>query len=93
MTHILAVISLVIVLTITGCSSSTNSKLDKATFESFAQGIPVEEVQKAIGVGEKMAEGSGVVVYQYYGKGSIGANANFTFQDGKLVMKAQTGLK
>lgn len=32
-------------------------------------------------------------IYQWTGSGSIGANANVTFQGGKVVMKAQAGLK
>lgn len=33
------------------------------------------------------------VIYVYKGEGSLGANANFTFQSGKLQMEAQAGLK
>ena len=32
-------------------------------------------------------------IYQWTGDGSIGANANITFQGGKVVSKAQIGLK
>jgi hypothetical protein len=32
-------------------------------------------------------------MYQYEGEGELGANASFTFQGGKLVNKAQFGLK
>ncbi|MBP3705784.1 MAG: DUF3862 domain-containing protein [Clostridia bacterium] len=32
-------------------------------------------------------------IYQWTGDGSIGANANVTFQAGKVVSKAQIGLK
>ena len=32
-------------------------------------------------------------IYQWTGNGSIGANANVTFQGGKVVSKAQVGLK
>jgi len=33
------------------------------------------------------------IIYSWDGEGEIGANANFTFQGGKLQNKAQFGLK
>ena len=42
-----------------------------------------------IGVGEEYK----TEIYQWTGDGSIGANANVTFQGGKSVSKAQIGLK
>ncbi|MEC0209352.1 hypothetical protein [Paenibacillus ehimensis] len=58
------------------------------------------EVNKIIGgSGELVAEAgtkgekSYTFGYLYKGEGSPGANANFAFQDGNLVTKAQVGLK
>ena len=42
-----------------------------------------------VGVGEEYK----TEIYQWTGNGSIGANANVTFQGGKVVSKAQIGLK
>lgn len=59
-----------------------------------------EEVTKIIGgPGELLSEvckkgdKTYTVVYMFKGEGTIGANANFTFQGGKLLAKAQAGLK
>lgn len=83
-------------------SESSSEKLTLAKFEKIENGMTYEEVAAIIGSeGEILAEtgekGSDLytVVYQYYGSGSTGANANFTFQGNPpvLQMKAQVGLK
>ncbi|PGL73490.1 DUF3862 domain-containing protein [Bacillus sp. AFS055030] len=74
--------------------------ITKAEFEKIQNGMTTEEVFKIIGgKGEVMSEAGEngkpgyTILYTYSGKGSTGANANFTFQDGKLMAKAQVGLK
>ncbi|WP_253947833.1 hypothetical protein [Paenibacillus ehimensis] len=52
-------------------------------------GVSGELVAEAGTKGEK----SYTFGYLYKGEGSPGANANFAFQDGNLVTKAQVGLK
>lgn len=89
----LLIVSILIVLMAAGCTPKPNDKLNMAAYESLSLGMTVDEVVKTIGAGEKLVEGQGVTIFQYYGKGSTGANAHFTFQDDKLVMKAQTGLR
>lgn len=42
-----------------------------------------------VGIGEEYK----TKIYQWTGSGSIGANANVTFQGGKVISKAQVGLK
>ncbi|MEE0947074.1 MAG: hypothetical protein U0M42_09695 [Acutalibacteraceae bacterium] len=42
-----------------------------------------------VGIGEEYK----TEIYQWTGDGSIGANANVSFQGGKVVSKAQMGLK
>lgn len=78
------------------------------TLEEFQQikpGMTKEEVFKIIGGEGELAAQSAtdlpsgakmiIEIYNFYGddNSSLGANANFTFQDNKLEMKAQVGLK
>ncbi|TPG74385.1 DUF3862 domain-containing protein [Brevibacillus laterosporus] len=76
------------------------STISKAEFDEIKNGMSYEEVAKIIGSeGELLSEvGSKgeqfhTVVYMYTGEGDLGANANFTFQNNKLEMKAQMGLR
>lgn len=75
-------------------------KISKAEFDQIQNGMSYEEIVKIIGgEGEIMSEagekGSPYysVLYKYEGEGEFGANANFMFQGGKLLSKAQYGLK
>ena len=89
-----------------GGSGGSNDE-NLLTLEKYNQvqnGMTYEEVIKIVGfegtpeaeVGEK-GTALYTVSYRYMGndqvKGSMGANASFMFQGGKLNMKAQTGLK
>jgi hypothetical protein len=74
-------------------------KITKAQFDKVQTGMTYEEVVKILGgPGELMSEAGEkgtpyyTVMYQYEGNG-LGANANFTFQGGKLEAKAQFGLE
>jgi len=77
-----------------------NGLITKAKFEKIENGMSYEEVTKIIGspgellseIGKK-GEKTHTLVYMYKGEGTVGANANFTFQGGKLVAKAQAGLQ
>lgn len=76
------------------------STISKAEFDEIKNGMSYEEVAKIIGSeGELLSEvGSKgeqfhTVMYMYTGEGDLGANANFTFQNNKLEMKAQMGLR
>jgi hypothetical protein len=72
----------------------------KEKFEQIKDGMTYEEVVKIIGAegtlvsetGEKGTEFH-TAIYEFEGDGSFGANANFTFQGGKLVNKAQFGIE
>lgn len=75
-------------------------KMTMEKFNKIESGMTYEEVTEIIGgEGEVMSEsgekGSDyhTVIYQYEGVGSLGANANLTFQGGKLINKAQFGLE
>ncbi|AZU98978.1 hypothetical protein pW2_152 [Bacillus phage pW2] len=77
-----------------------DSKITKAEFDAIQSGMTYEEVVAIIGSeGELLSEVGSKgeqfhsVMYEWEGKGDFGANANFTFQEGKMEMKAQFGLK
>ncbi|WP_235832891.1 hypothetical protein [Gottfriedia acidiceleris] len=92
-----------------GCSNSETTSneatgksiiVTKAEFDKIQNGMTSKQVFDIIGgKGEIMSEAGEkgkpgyTILYTYKGKGSTGANANFTFQDGKLMAKAQFGLK
>lgn len=73
-------------------------KISKAEFESLKTGMTYNEVVSIIGSEGEMSSqvdvaGYDTKLYIWEGEGSIGANANVTFQNNKLVSKAQIGLK
>lgn len=72
----------------------------KEKFEQIKDGMTYEEVVKIIGAEGELLSETGekgtqfhTVIYQFEGDGTFGANANFTFQGGKLVNKAQFGIE
>jgi hypothetical protein len=74
--------------------------ITKAEFDAIENGMTYEKVTEIIGgTGEVMSEAGEkgtqfyTILYTFKGEGSLGANANFTFQGGKLQAKAQFGLK
>lgn len=84
----------------TSTQLSQNPIVTKDEFNQITNGMPYDQVIKIIGgEGEKVAETGKlgdkyyIVTYQYNGKGDSGANANFTFENGKVICKAQAKLK
>lgn len=76
----------------------TNSKMTLEKYNRIQTGMTAEEVKEIVGNLGKVASESDVggyktIVLQFDGSGSLGANANVTFQNGRVVMKAQAGLK
>lgn len=77
------------------------SAISLSEFNQIDTGMTYDEVVAIIGSdGEVLSEvdlGTGeeykTIMYTWKGKGSIGANANITFQGGKVISKAQLGLK
>jgi hypothetical protein len=77
--------------------------MTKAMFDQLKTGMTLEEVQKIVPGEWEIVSESGTkggkdldihtVMYQFEGKGDLGANATLMFQDEKLVNKAQMGLK
>lgn len=80
---------------------SANRNDPKMTLDEFNRietGMTPEQVKEIVGGLGKVASESDMagyktVILQFDGKGSLGANANVTFQNGRVVMKAQAGLK
>ncbi|WFR63741.1 hypothetical protein P9222_05585 [Paenibacillus amylolyticus] len=63
-------------------------------YEKLEVGMTVEEVIEILGgEGEALSEAENMVVYNYKGTAGNGANAVIAFQSGKLLTKAQSGLK
>jgi len=86
----------------TGCGTDDSGKLTLEKYNKIENGMTYDEVKDIIGsegtVGAESGEKGSeyyTVIYQYEGKGSVGANASFTFQGSplKLQSKAQAGLK
>lgn len=73
-------------------------KISKSEFEALENGMTYEEAVAIIGgEGELTSQvnvaGYDTKLYMWEGEGSIGANANATFQNDSLTSKAQFGLK
>jgi len=84
----------------TQSADENNSGVSKAEFDQIQNGITYDQVVEIIGgpgevVSEVGAKGEQyyTIIYQYEGESGLGSNANFTFQDNKLQMKAQAGLE
>ena len=80
---------------------TTEQKQDRLNLEKFNKietGMSYQDVVNIIGEEGTVLSESEIgniksTIYSWYGEGSIGANANVTFQNGKVVSKAQVGLK
>ena len=80
---------------------NSEASISLEEFNKIKTGMTYEEVCAIIG-GEGTLSSSVDVgigaeykteIYQWTGHGSLGANANVTFQGGKVISKAQIGLK
>lgn len=78
-----------------------NTKITLEEFNNIETGMTYEQVVEIIGgegtvLSETDITGNEqykTTIYKWDGEGSLGANANVTFQGGKVVAKAQIGLK
>lgn len=82
----------------TPVEEKNSPKISKTEFEEIETGMTYEEVVAIIGgEGELTSQvdiaGYDTKIYMWEGEGSIGANANATFQNNSLTSKAQIGLK
>ncbi len=79
-------------------ATQKHEKLNLEKFNKIETGMTYEQVVAIIGeegtvLSESEISNIKTIIYSWYGKGSIGANANITFQNGKVISKAQFGLK
>lgn len=82
----------------TTVKETNSAKISMEEFESLSTGITYEEAVAIIGGEGTLSSQVDVVgydtkLYTWEGEGSFGANANATFQNGKLTSKAQFGLE
>ena len=86
---------------IVSTGTTTVQKQEKLNLEKFNKietGMTYNQVVEIIGeegtvLSETEIANIKTIIYSWYGEGSIGANANVTFQNGKVTAKAQFGLK
>lgn len=97
---ILAIVVIAIVAIIITMPSSS-SAISLTEFNSIQNGMSYEQVCDVIGgPGELLSDSDlgidseyATQVYKWDGNGSVGANANITFQGGVVISKAQFGLE
>lgn len=85
----------------TQTSRTVEQKQEKLNLEKFNKietGMTYQQVVDIIGeegtvLSESEIANIKTIIYSWNGEGSIGANANITFQNGKVTAKAQFGLK
>jgi len=81
-----------------GFVATTPSGPSLADFQAIEAGMTRAQVESILGPGELLSQVSlpGVgtsEMYQWTGRGDLGANMNVSFQDGCVVSKAQFGLR
>ncbi|GAB6474914.1 MULTISPECIES: DUF3862 domain-containing protein [Bacillus] len=84
----------------TNKKDNNSPKISKEEFDSIQNGMSYEEVIGIIGGDGELLSETGTkgqqfhtLMYSWEGEKGFGSNANATFQDGKLINKAQFGLK
>lgn len=75
-----------------------SSKITLDEYNKIEMGMTHQQVKNIVGGAGKITAQSEVagissVVVEFEGSGDMGANANVTFQDGRVVAKAQYGLR
>lgn len=78
--------------------SDNDPLMTYAEYTSIATGMSYDEVVEIVGsygreLSRVTSNGYEIVMIGWYGKGSVGANANITFENGKVISKAQVGLE
>jgi hypothetical protein len=88
-------VALVLIIGIGGSINTRKTKFTLEQFESISTGMTYQDCKEIFGEGELLSEseiaGASAKVYMWQNK--LGSNLNITFQDGKVVSKAQAGLK
>lgn len=76
----------------------TNCTATASEFEAIATGMSVKQVEQIIGCSGEVLSESRVadihtVMLMWSGRGMMGANMNVMFQNGRVIMKSQFGLR
>jgi hypothetical protein len=79
-------------------AQETSCAADLAAYSKLRDGMSYRQAVSTIGCdGSELSSseigGTRTVMYAWSGRGMLGANMNAMFQDDRLVMKAQFGLK
>lgn len=88
-----------IMMSITSPGGSPSPELiTMEEYNKIQSGMTYDEVKEIIGSGGELtstvsANGYTVSIYSWYGNKTTGANANVTFENGKVIGKAQVGLQ
>lgn len=75
---------------------SVKNTLTKYQYDKFENGMTYKEITDILGKqGEIQAQSQDgtLIAYMFRGEGEIGANAQLIFQNGKLFIKSQAGLR
>lgn len=91
-------LGLAIMLATPVVAQNTSCRASGAAFSQIREGMSISQVEGIIGCrGEVLSEtnigGIRTVMFAWAGSGSMGANMNAMFQSGRLIMKAQFGLR
>lgn len=76
-------------------NQQTSIKYTKSMYDKVETGMSYEQVKAILGDGEEQAstEAAGVKTKVYMWENSDGSNMNITFQNDKMIGKAQANLK
>ena len=85
-----------VLLSFTACSNDKLITMDE--FNDIENGMSYDKVCDIIGSEGELASETSIAgyetaIYTWKGAGSVGANANVTFQNDKVCSKAQAGLR
>lgn len=97
-TALTGAVALAILLAAPAAAQNTSCRASAAAFNQIRDGMSISQVEGIIGCrGEVLSEtnmgGIRTVMFAWAGSGGMGANMNAMFQSGRLVMKAQFGLR
>ena len=86
---VIIIVCAIVILNLVGGKTITMDE-----YNQIKTGMSYDEVCDIIGgEGELVSEAGGAAVYTWEGKGAPGANAAISFYKGKVMAKAQAGLK
>lgn len=92
------ILGFALILVIAPHMAAADCKVSKAKYDALKDGMSYSQAVETLGcAGEEISSsnvaGYRTVMYNWYGSTWTGANMNAMFQNGKMVMKAQYGLK